>query len=198
MKKGRVSGRGGIRSLTLIQLYVLSHFLYRILFPSDLLASENTPFQIPDKSDFMDIYDPGIPKAVSFEWDLPSGISLGISGGHQVQQVSESIFPAGYEPKMNLFPLSFLMKIPLYETKRLSQSMGFGIGPCFLHQGSMPIQFSDFEVLGMSTFLTEWVTHISKDLYLNLKMKYTQAFQSMENRIPTQDFSTFLGLNARW
>ena len=184
--------------MTLIQLFMLSHFLYGILFPVALFALENEPFRIPDKSDYMDIYDPGIPSTVNLEWDLPSGISLGFSAGHQVQQVWERSLTPGYTPKMNLFPFSFLMKIPLYETKRLSQSMGFGIGPCLLHQGSMPIQFSDFEVLGMSTCLTEWVSQISKDLYLNLKMKYTQAFQSMENRIPSQDFSTFLGLNARW
>jgi len=192
--------RTTVRRLAVVaaQAFLFSHLLYQILSPADLYALDSKPYRFRDRSDFMDIFEPGIPRSVKMEWDLPSGISLGISGGHRLQEVEEEAAYRGFPTRMDVFPVSFLMKVPLYQTARISQSLGFGVGPCFLHQGKMPIEFSNFEVLGMSTCLTEWVSRISKDLYLNLRMKYTQAFQTMENRLPSQDFSTFLGLNARW
>jgi len=162
------------------------------------LSNEAKRFKLLDRSDFLDRYDPGIPESVSLTWDLPSGLSLGISAGHKLHGESPVDPSLSSEPKTDLFPLSFLMMVPLYETPLLSQSMGFGIGPCFLHQGQMPIEMGDMEVTGMTTYLTEWVSQISDNLFLQLRMKYTQAFESMQDRLPDRVFSTWLGLKAHW
>jgi len=99
---------------------------------------------------------------------------------------------------MNVFPVSFFMKVPLYESPGISQSFAIGLGPCFVHQGRMPIRLEDIDVTGSSTWLTEWVSHISQDLYVNVKMKYTHAFQSAIGGIPLWDLTTWLGMNLRW
>ncbi len=90
------------------------------------------------------------------------------------------------------------MKFPLYQTRSISQSIGIGIGPYFLHQGPMPIRLRDLEVTGSSTYLSEWVTCFSKNLYLNFKMTYTHTFQSVKEQVPLRDFTTWLGLDVRW
>jgi len=180
-------------------VFLLSDLLYHLLLcPTAAFASEKPGFVIPDTSDFLERYDPGIPESVTLEWNLPSGVSIGISAGHKLRGVPAIDLATSLGPKTDLFPLSFLMKIPIYETPIISQSMGFGVGPCFLHQGRVPIEMGNLEVTGMTTCLTEWVSQISNNLYLNLKMKYTQAFQSMQDRLPESDFSTWLGLKANW
>jgi hypothetical protein len=62
----------------------------------------------------------------------------------------------------------------------------------------MPIQLKDVEVTGSSTCNTEWISHLSRDVYLNVKMIYTHAFQTVVNEIPLWDFTTWLGLNFKW
>jgi hypothetical protein len=197
MRRANPGIKLGTLPRVLVQLFLLSSLLYHILCPTAAFASEER-LRIQDTSDFLERYDPGIPASVSLEWDLPSGFSLGISGGHKLGHVSESAISPDLDSRMNLFPFAFLMKVPIYETPFLSQSMGFGIGPYFVHQGQVPIAFGDLEVTGMTTCLTEWVSQVSENLFLHLKMKYTQAFETMQDRIPDRDFSTWLGLKAHW
>jgi len=156
------------------------------------------PFRIPDRSDFLERYDPGLPDSVSLNWVLPKGLALGFSAGHKLQRAAPADPSALAEPKTSLFPLSFLMRVPLFETPVLSQSMGFGIGPCLLHQGEMPIHLGDMEVTGLTTCLTEWVSEVSDNLFLRLRMKYTRNFESMRDRLPCNDFSTWLGMKVHW
>lgn len=148
------------------------------------------------KSDFESLYEPGIPP-FSMEWSFPTGFSLGIDSGYRLRIGDES--PVSSEtPKVNTFPLSFSMKYNLYENKRISQSIGVGLGPYFLHEGEMPIQIKDLDVTGSSTCATEWVSHISKDMYLKLKMKYSRVFETVVHELPLWDFTTWLGLHLRW
>lgn len=175
-----------------------SILLFPALFPQVSTASTVNVAEVTENCDFLSIYDPGIPQLVSREWAFPTGFSLGISGGHLFRTGTETDLADGSTPKMNLFPLSFLMKYSLYKTKMISQSVGIGVGPYFLHQGPMPIQFGDLSVTGSSTYLSEWVSCLSKNLYLKLKMTYTHAFQSVTDQIPLRDFTTWLGLNLRW
>ena len=100
--------------------------------------------------------------------------------------------------KANLFPLSVLMKYSLYHTRKLTQSIGFGFGPTFLHKGTLPVALSDLEVAFGPTYITEWVTPITNNLRLNLKMTYSHVIENMISRIPLQDFSTWLGLKLDW
>ena len=151
-----------------------------------------------DKSDFERLYDPGIPPAVSVEWAFPSGFALGIDSGYNLRLGDDHASSGQYSARMNQIPLTFLMKYSLYEGRRISQSVGFGLGPYFFHQGQMPIQLKDVDITGSSTALTEWVSHLSKDLYVNLRMKYTQAFQFVVDDIPLWDFTTWFGMNLRW
>ena len=168
------------------------------LNPQGSEASNGNAQEVPENCDFLSIYEPGIPSSISKEWAFPTGFSFGISGGHHLRTGEENDPVDGSASKMNLFPLSFLMKYSLYKTKMISQSVGIGIGPYFLHQGSMPIEFGDIDVTGSSTYLSEWVSCLSKNLYLKLKMTYTHAFQSVADQIPLRDFTTWLGLNVRW
>jgi hypothetical protein len=151
-----------------------------------------------DQSDFESIYDPGIPPAVSVEWSFPTGFALGIDSGYQLRIRDADPSSSHNDARMNQIPLTFLMKYSLYEGRRISQSVGFGMGPYFFHQGQMPIQLEDVDITGSSTALTEWVSHLSKDLYVNLRMRYTQAFQFVVNDIPLWDFTTWFGMNLRW
>lgn len=151
-----------------------------------------------DKSDLIDRYDPGIPRNVSVEWAFPTGFSVGINGGHRFLTGDGETAFGDSVPRMNLFPLSFLMKYSLYHTRHLSQTVGFGVGPYFLHRGQMPLRLSDLDVVCGSTYVTEWITEISQDLFVNLRMRYTQAFQSVMDEAALRDFSTWLGLNLRW
>jgi hypothetical protein len=150
------------------------------------------------KSDLEGIYDPGIPRSVSVEWSYPTGFSLGIDSGCRLRigdgDPSSSRDPA----KANAIPLSFLMKYSLFQGRLISQSIGFGLGPYFLHQGQMPMQLKDVDVTGSSTCVTEWVSHLSQDLRINLKMRYTHAFQLMVDDIPLWDFTTWVGMNFKW
>jgi hypothetical protein len=154
--------------------------------------------RLNQKSDFESLYDPGIPAAVSVEWSYPTGFSLGIDSGHQLRIGDDSTVSSESPAKMNTFPLSFSMRYSLYESSRISQSIGVGLGPYFLHEGEMPIQLEDLDVTGSSSYATEWISHLSRDLYVNLRMKYTHVFQSVVNDIPLWDFTTWLGLNLRW
>jgi len=172
---------------------VVCLFCLLTLIPSVGSAYENYP-----KSDFESLYDPGIPPSVSVEWSFPTGFSLGINSGYKLR-IGDATPAGGDHPnKMNTFPLSFSMKYSLYKSPRISQSIGVGLGPYFLHEGEMPIQLKDVDVTGRSTCATEWISHLSRDVYLNLKMKYSHAFQSVVNEIPLWDFTTWLGLNFRW
>ena len=96
------------------------------------------------------------------------------------------------------FPLSFSVRYSLYESYRISQSIGVGFGPYFMRQGETPGQFKDVEITGNSTCATEWISYLSRDIFLNLKMTYTQAFQSAVNEISLWDYTTWLGMNVKW
>jgi hypothetical protein len=149
-------------------------------------------------SDFESLYHPGIPPSVSMEWSFPTGFSLGIDSGYKLRIGGEDAASGDSPSKLNTFPLSFSMKYNLYEGPLISQSVGVGVGPYFLHEGEMPIQLEDVDITGSSTCNTEWISRLSRDVYLNVKMVYTHAFQSMVNEIPLWDFTTWLGLNFRW
>jgi hypothetical protein len=151
-----------------------------------------------DDSDLVALYDPGIPASVSVEWSFPTGFSLGIDGGYQLRIGDQGPLSSQSPSSVNLFPLSFLMKYSLYQSRWISQSVSVGLGPYFLHTGQMPIQLRDLGVTGSSTWITEWITRVSQDLYVNLNMKYTHAFQPVILEIPLWDFTTWLGLNLRW
>ena len=150
------------------------------------------------KSDFERLYDPGIPPSLSVEWSYPTGFSLGIDSGYKLRIGDDSSVSTESPASLNTFPLSFSMKYSIYESSRISQSIGIGLGPYFLHEGEMPIQLKDVDVTGSSTCATEWISHLTQDLYVNLRMKYTHVFQSVVNEIPLWDFTTWLGLNLRW
>ena len=155
-------------------------------------------FESHARPDFESLYDPGVPPSLSVEWSFPTGFSLGIDSGYQLR-IDEDTQPSGQPPaSVNTFPLSFSMKYSLYESYRISQSVGVGLGPYFLHQGEMPIQLKDVGMTGRSTYVTEWISHLSRDLYLNLRMKYSHAFQAVVNGIPLWDFAAWLGLDLRW
>jgi hypothetical protein len=163
-----------------------------------IVPSAATAFEIHPKSDFESMYDPGIPQSVSVEWDFPTRFSLGIDSGYQLRFGDGTPLSGDSPNSMNTFPLSFSVKYCLYESPRISQSIGVGMGPYFMHEGEMPIQFKDVEVTGNSTCATEWISHLSRDIFLNLKMTYTHAFQSVVNEIPLWDFTTWLGLHLKW
>jgi len=180
------------------QMFLVSAILYHLLFPTPCLADPVYASAHQKRSDFLSRYDPGIPASISLEWDLPSGLVFGLSGGRELHQQRENNPAHLPVPRMTLFPFSFLMTIPLYETPLISQSMGLGVGPCFLHQGQVPIQLRNMEVTGMTTVLTEWVSRLSENVYLNLNMKFTQVFESLQDSIPDRSFVTWLGLKACW
>lgn|GEM_PF-3573208 len=179
--------RAGLPGLAVFLLCVLT-----------VVPSAAATYEIGQKSDFESLYDPGIPPSVSVEWSYPTGFTLGIDSGHQLRFGDETSVAGDSPNAMNTFPLSFSMKYSLYESPRISQSIGVGLGPYFLHEGEMPIQFKDIEVTGSSSCATEWISHLSRDIYLNLKMRYTHAFQAVVNGIPLWDFTTWLGLNLKW
>lgn len=183
--------RGGLR----IGLSGLAILLSCLLISVPSVANES---RLNQKSDFESLYDPGIPPAVSVEWSFPTGFSLGIDSGYQLRIGDDDTVSSQSPARMNTFPLSFSMKYSLYESSRISQSIGIALGPYFLHEGEMPIQLKDVDVTGSSTCATEWISHLSRDLYVNLRMKYTHVFQSVVNEIPLWDFTTWLGLNLRW
>jgi len=178
--------------------FLISAILHNFLFPTTAPTAPLPEVISQNRSGILERYDPGIPASLWMEWDLPSGLGFGISGGHELHQPEHADPGTPSERKMNLFPLSFLMKVPLYETPRISQSMSFGIGPYFLHQGRAPILLQDMDITGMTTCLTEWVSRISENLHLNLSVKFTQAFQTMKDRIPGRSVSTWIGLMVRW
>jgi hypothetical protein len=60
------------------------------------------------------------------------------------------------------------------------------------------MQLKDVDVTGSSTCVTEWVSHLSQDLRVSLKMRYTHAFQLMVDDIPLWDFTTWVGMNFKW
>ena len=132
------------------------------------------------------------------EWSFPTGFSLGIDSGYKLRFGNETPLFGDSPNSINTFPLSFSMKYSLYENRQISQSIGIGMGPYFMHQGEMPTQFKNVELTGNSTCATEWISHLSRDIFLNLKMSYTHAFQSVVNEIPLWDFTTWLGLNLKW
>jgi hypothetical protein len=173
----------------------LAILLICLLIPVAAYANTSPP---TDRSDFERLYDPGIPPTVSVEWSFPTGFALGIDSGFQLRIGDEDPSSSPEAARMNQIPLTFLMKYSLYEGRRISQSVGFGMGPYFFHQGQMPIQLKDVDITGSSTAVTEWVSHLTKDLYVNLRMRYTQAFQFVVNDIPLWDFTTWFGMNLRW
>ena len=177
-------------SISLIALFTL---------PAAHAAEDTT--RIPrsrESSSFLSVYDTGIPPYVSKEWSFPTGFSLVLSGGHQLLIRENKSADGTGDYKFNQFPVSVLLKYCLYKTRSFSQSVGFGLGPHFTHQGPVPILLDDLKVTCGSTYLTEWATRLSKDLNLNLKMKYTQSFETISSHVPSNDFATWLNLNARW
>ncbi len=154
-------------------------------------------YELAQASDFESLYDPGVPPSVSVEWSFPTGFSLGIESGYKLR-FSDETAESSEARSINTFPLSFSMKYNLYESQLLSQSVGVGLGPYFLHEGEMPIQLEDVDVTGSSTCNTEWISRLSRDVYLNVKMVYTHAFQTVVDEIPLWDFTTWLGLNLKW
>jgi hypothetical protein len=196
------SVRSGIRlgpyvfalpSILFLFLFLVLGSLILLLLASD--ADARPPL---DKADWQKIYDPGIPPSLSVEWSYPSGFSLGIDSGYRLRIGDGNPDSRGQAAKVNTIPLSFMMRYSLYESPRISQSVGFGLGPYFFHQGRMPIQLQDVDVTGSTTCVTEWISYISRDLYINLKMRYTQAFQFVVDDIPLWDFTTWMGMNLRW
>jgi len=177
---------------------VLAMLSVSLLIPVTADADISTPSTLTDKSDFERLYNPGIPPKVSVQWSFPTGFALGIDSGYQLRIGDDHTSSSPEATSMNQIPLTFLMKYSLYEGRRISQSVGFGMGPYFFHQGQMPIQLKDVDITGSSTAVTEWVSHLSEDLYVNLRMKYTQAFQFVVNDIPLWDFTTWVGMNFRW
>ncbi len=163
-----------------------------------LLATDANARPLMDKPDWMRIYDPGIPPSLSVEWSYPSGFSLGIDSGYRLRIGDDNSDSMRQAAKVNTIPLSFMMRYSLYENPRISQSVGFGLGPYFFHQGRMPIQLEDVDVTGSTTCVTEWIGYISRDLYINLKMRYTQAFQFVVDDVPLWDVTTWMGMNLRW
>lgn len=199
-------GRNGTMSATGIKsigfralLFLALLWIVVLVIPPCAIGDERAEpsLDMPDPSGLLSLYDFGIPQSVSKEWTFPTGFSFRISGGYHLHEGVQDE-TTGFTSKMNLFPLSFLMRIPLYKTRRISQSIGFGLGPYFLHQGPMPIHLSDVRVTCSSTCLTEWMTRVSNNLYLNLRMKYTYALQSLSSQVPLGDFTTRLGLKLRW
>jgi hypothetical protein len=67
-----------------------------------------------------------------------------------------------------------------------------------VHEGEKPVQFQDVEMTGNSMCATEWISYLSRDVFLNLRMTYSHVFQSVVNEIPLWDFTTWLGLNVKW
>lgn len=176
-----------------------SHLFAILLLASPLLlAPDANARPLLDKPDWMRIYDPGIPPSLSMEWSYPTGFSLGINSGYRLRIGNDNPGSGEQAARVNTFPVSFMMRYSLFESTRISQSVGFGLGPYFLHKGPMPIQLQDIDVTGSTTCVTEWIGHISRDLYLNLKMRYTQAFQVVVDDIPLWDFTTWMGMNLRW
>jgi hypothetical protein len=160
--------------------------------------SEATANQMNQKSDFESLYDSGFPRPASLEWSFPTGFSLGIDSGHTLRYGDGTPVSGDSPSSTDTYPLSFSMKYTLYESYRISQSIGVGFGPYFIHEGETPVQFKDVEITGNSTCATEWVSYLSRDIFLNLKMSYTHAFQSVVNEVPLWDFTTWLGLNVKW
>ncbi len=163
-------------------------------FPAPCAAEEP---QLGHTSDFEAMYNLAIPTSSSVEWSYPTGFSLGIDSGHQLRFGDEGS-GSGTPRALDTFPFSFMVKYNVFDSYRLSQTIGVGVGPTFVNEGKVPLQLKDMDVTGNSTCATEWISHLSRNIYLNLKMRYTRAFQSMVNRIPLSDFSTWLGLNVRW
>lgn len=195
MPKSRDRSRKPIRGRLWIGLSGLAIPLFCLVLSAPAAAHES---RLNKKSDFESLYDPGIPPAVSVEWSFPTGFSLGIDSGYQLRMGDDSTVSSPSPASLNTFPLLFSMKYSLYENSRISQSIGIGAGPYFLHEGEMPIQLKDVDVTASSTCTTEWVSRLSEDLYVNLRMKYTHVFQSVVNEIPLWDFTTWLGLNLSW
>jgi len=179
--------RAGLPALAVLLLCVLP------VVPSAATADE-----INQKSDFESLYNSGFPRPASLEWSFPTGFSLGIDSGHPLRYGDGTPVSGDSPNSIKTFPLSFSMRYSLYESYRISQSIGVGLGPYFMRQGETPGQFKDVEITGNSTYATEWISYLSRDIFLNLKMTYTQAFQSVVNEISLWDFTTWLGLNVKW
>ncbi len=170
-----------------------------LVLPAVQAAEDTTKLPCsPETSSLLFVCDSGIPPYISKEWSFPTRFSVVLSGGHNLR-IAENVSLFGdQDHKMNLFPVSVLLKWRLYETRNTSQTIGFGLGPQFMHDGPTSVFLNGMQVTGTSTYLTEWVTRLSQDLYLNLRMKYTQSFQSLSVYMPRSDFATWLGLDARW
>ncbi len=178
---------------------ILAALVILLLFSFPNIPCSEAAVPVLEDSDLLACYDPGVPPSVAVEWAFPSKFSLGFSAEYFLRSNGETALPNhSTSKKMNLFPLSFLMKYSLYQGKRISQSVGLGLGPYFLHQGPMPVQLDDLKMTGNSTYFMEWITQITKNLYMNLNMKYTHSFQDIINEIPLRSFSTWLGLNLHW
>jgi len=140
------------------------------------------------------------PTFIDVEWSFPTRFTIGIIGEHILKQNSDtsSEYLYNIENLIDLFPCYVLMKYSLYETPRLSQSIGLGLGPYFWHQGPGPPRFEGLKLTGNSTCIMEWISQISQHLYVNLSMKYTHAFQAAVGKISLRSFSTWLSLQLHW
>ena len=195
MQQNRRECRTNLFHLSRAGLPGLAVFLLCVL---PVVPSAATANEINQKSDFEYLYDSGFPRSASLEWSFPTGFSLGIDSGHPLRYGDGTPVSGDSPNSIATYPLSFSMKYNLYESYRISQSIGVGVGPYFMHDGETPVQFKDVEITGNSTCATEWISHLSRDIFLNLKMSYTHAFQSVVNEIPLGEFTTWLGLNLKW
>ncbi len=178
---------------------IMTTLVILLLFSFTNIPCSEAAVTILEDSDLLSSYDPGVPPSIAVEWSFPTKFSLGISGEYFLRSNTDMILANDITPKkMNLFPLSFLMNYSLYQGKKNSQSIGLGLGPYFLHQGPMPVKMKDLKITGSSIYCMEWITKITKNFYMNLKMKYTHSFQNIINEIPLRSFSTWLGLNLQW
>jgi hypothetical protein len=160
--------------------------------------SPGTADEFVAKSDFESLYDPGIPTSVSVEWSFPSGFSLCIDSGHQLRIGDRDPGSDDASNRISTFPLLFSLQYELYEHPWLSQSVSLGLGPTFLHDGAMPVRLKDIDVRGGSHWATEWVSRLSRDISIHLKMKYSHVVRAAVDGIPLGDFTTWLGLHLRW
>ena len=180
--------------------HIVAAFIVLLLsaFPAAPEAEATLP--MPPESSLLFEPEFQTPTFIQVEWSFPTRFTMGVIGEYMLKQCSDnpSEYLSGMETLIDLFPCYFLMKYSLYETPRLSQSIGLGLGPYFWHQGPGPPQLDGLKLTGNSTCIMEWISQVSQHLYVNLSMKYTHAFQAAAGEIPLRSFSTWLNLELTW
>jgi len=176
--------------------------LFIVLTVNALPAAPEAAATLPLPKESSILFEPEFeaPTFLELEWSFPTRFTVGIIGEYILRQCSDtsSEYLYNVETLIDLFPCYFLMKYSLYETPRLSQSIGLGLGPYFWHQGPGPPQMDGLKLTGNSTCIMEWISQISQHLSVNLSMKYTHAFQAAVGEVPLRSFSTWLSLQLYW